>query len=92
MPYYIYILANRYKTIYVGVTNDIERRVGEHKTKIVDGYTSRYNVDKLVYLEETADVREAITREKLIKGWLRKKKIDLIESVNPDWNDLAENL
>ncbi len=90
MSYYVYILANRYKTIYTGVTNDIARRIGEHKSGLVPGFTKKYDINKLVYLEETEDVRAAIAREKQIKGWLRTKKIALIESVNPNWKDLAE--
>ncbi len=91
MPYYVYILANKYKTIYTGVTNNIFRRVGEHKVGLVPGFTKKYGIDRLVYLEETDDVKAAITREKQIKGWLRTKKVALIESVNPDWKDLSED-
>ncbi len=92
MSYYVYILANRYKTIYTGVTNDIRRRIFEHKEGLVQGFTKRYEIKKLVYMEETDDVRAAISREKQIKGWLRAKKVALIESVNPGWKDLAEEL
>lgn len=88
--YYVYIMANKTKTIYTGVTNNLQRRVFEHKNKIHKGFTARYNVNKLVYYEHTNDIREAIAREKQIKGWLRIKKIKLIESMNPDWKDLFE--
>jgi len=89
--YFVYIMTNRSKTLYTGVTNNLERRVYEHKHHLVEGFTKKYNITKLVYFEETNDVREAISREKQIKGWLRRKKIELIESVNPEWNDLSED-
>jgi putative endonuclease len=88
--YYVYIMTNRSKTLYTGVTNDLMRRVYEHKNKMIDGFTKKYNITKLVYYEETNDIQVAISREKQIKGWLRCKKIALIESVNPKWNDLSE--
>jgi len=88
--YYVYIMTNRSKTLYTGVTNDLVRRVYEHKNKMVDGFTKKYNITKLVYFEETNDVQAAISREKQIKGWLRSKKIALIQSVNPGWTDLSE--
>jgi putative endonuclease len=87
--YYVYIMTNRSHTLYTGVTNDLERRVHEHKMKLVGGFTARYNITKLVYFETTGDIESAIAREKQIKGWLRKKKIALIESVNPEWRDLS---
>ena len=91
--YYIYILANKSNwVLYTGMTNNLARRVVEHKNKIIKGFTSKYNVDKLVYYEQTNDVTIAIEREKQIKGWTRKKKIDLIESMNKDWKDLAIEL
>jgi len=77
------------KVLYTGITNDLERRIYEHKNKLVKGFTSKYNVDKLVYYEYTSDVLTAISREKQIKGWTRKKKNQLIESVNPKWDDLS---
>jgi putative endonuclease len=83
-------MTNRPGTLYVGVTNDLERRVHEHKSGSVPGFTSKYKVDQLVYCEETSDVQAAIAREKQIKGWVRRKKIELIESANPLWVDLAE--
>lgn len=88
--YYVYIMTNRSKTLYTGVTNDLMRRVYEHKNKMIDGFTKKYHITKLVYYEETNDIQVAISREKQIKGWLRGKKIALIGSVNPKWNDLSE--
>lgn len=87
--YDVYILTNATRTLYVGVTNDLERRVYEHKNKLVAGFTSRYNIGWLVYHEATEDIRAAIEREKQIKGWSRAKKANLIESVNPGWVDLS---
>ncbi len=87
--YYVYILSNATGTLYVGVTNDLERRVYEHKHKLVSGFTERYNVDRLVYFETTSDIRAAIEREKQIKGWVRAKKVELIRSDNPAWRDLS---
>lgn len=90
--YYVYIMTNKYNTvIYTGITNDLQRRVYEHKQKLVPGFTSKYNITKLVYFDEGADVNEAIQREKQIKGWLRRKKIALIESENPEWRDLSDD-
>jgi putative endonuclease len=90
--YCVYIMTNKSRTLYTGVTNNLERRVYEHKKKLIPGFTEKYNITKLVYCENTGDVRAAIAREKQIKGWLRKKKIELIESVNPKWKDLGEEL
>jgi len=87
--YYVYILASRSRNLYVGVTNDLERRVYEHKQKLVPGFTTKYNINRLVYFETTKDVDVAISREKQIKGWLRSRKITLIESMNPTWDDLS---
>ena len=84
-----HILTNISKTLYTGVTNNLERRIYEHKQKLVPGFTKKYNLTMLVYFEETRDVQAAVQREKQIKGWLRSKKIDLIESKNPDWKDLS---
>lgn len=90
--YYVYILASkRNGTLYTGVTNDLERRVYEHKNNIIKGFTSKYNVHNLVYFEETNDVIEALALVKRIKGWLRKKKVALIESANPEWKDLSKD-
>src|ERR1700732_1192549 len=87
--YCVYIMAGASGVIYIGVTNDIERRVLEHKNKSVPGFSARYNLQKLVYFEVFGDVRAAIAREKELKGWIRRRKIALIESVNPKWNDLS---
>ena len=88
--YYVYILTNwNNKVLYTGVTNNLERRLYEHKNKLIDGFTKKYNVDKLVYFDYTTDVKSAIAREKQIKGWTREKKNILIETVNPKWEDLS---
>jgi len=88
--YYVYILTNwNNKVMYIGVTNDINRRLYEHKNHLVEGFTSKYNVNKLVYLEETNNVEDAIKREKELKGWKRDKKNNLVESINPEWKDLS---
>ena len=90
--YYVYLMANKTNSvIYTGMTNNLERRVYEHKHKLFQGFTSKYNVNKLVYFEEFDDVTQAIYREKQIKGWVRRKKVALIESKNPDWSDLSED-
>ena len=90
--YYVYILASRKNgTLYTGVTNDLARRVYEHKHGLTEGFTSAYGVDMLVYYDQTPDAREAIAREKQIKKWNRAWKIRLIESTNPQWKDLAAN-
>ena len=88
--YYVYILANPAKTLYTGVTNNLQRRLYEHKQHLSAGFTSKYHVTRLVYFEETSDVQVALAREKCIKGWLRAKKVALIGSSNPDWRDLSE--
>ena len=88
--YYVYIMASKSKVLYIGVTNDLRRRVYEHKHHLIKGFTDKYEVTKLVYYEETSDVKEAIRREKQIKGWLRRKKIALIEAMNPQWTDLSQ--
>lgn len=88
--YFVYIMTNKSGTLYTGVTNNLERRIYEHKHHLVDGFTKKYKIDKLVYFEETNDINAAILREKQIKGWLRKKKVALIESMNPDWRDLSK--
>ncbi|HEX5726619.1 MAG TPA: GIY-YIG nuclease family protein [Longimicrobiaceae bacterium] len=89
---FVYIVASVSRTLYVGVTSDLVRRMHQHKTKLLRGFTARYNVDRLVYFEETGNIRGAIEREKEIKGWTRAKKIALIENVNPGWADLAASL
>ncbi|HZQ07281.1 MAG TPA: GIY-YIG nuclease family protein [Anaerolineae bacterium] len=87
--YYIYILTNKYNTVlYTGVTNDLARRVEEHKRGMYKGFTQKYNVNKLVYMEVYSTIYEAIAREKQIKAGSRQKKIDLVNSINPEWKDL----
>jgi putative endonuclease len=88
--YFVYIMTNCSKTLYIGVTNNLMRRVREHKTRIGSGFTAKYKLDRLVYFERFQDVHNAIEREKRIKGWLRIKKIALIVSLNPAWRDLSE--
>lgn len=87
--YYVYIMTNRSRTFYTGVTNNLERRVYEHKHKLVKGFTRQYNITMLVYYEMFGDIRDAIEREKQVKDWRREKKIALIESMNPEWRDLS---
>ena len=88
--YYVYMMTNwNNKVLYVGVTNNLERRVYEHKNKLTGGFTARYNVNKLVYYDETSDVEATIEFEKKLKGWRREKKNELINSVNPEWKDLS---
>jgi putative endonuclease len=88
--FFVYILASRSRTLYVGVTSDIVSRVHQHKTKETPGFTSRYNVERLVYVEQFNTAAEAIEREKQIKAWRRSHKVALIEEVNPLWNDLSK--
>ena len=88
--YWVYILTSRSGTLYIGMTNNIERRLREHKSSVFDGFPSKYHCDRLVYLEGFDDVRNAIDREKQLKGWRREKKIALIEKQNPRWQNLAE--
>ena len=89
--YYVYILTNwSNKVLYTGITNNLEKRLYEHKNKLVKGFTEKYNVYKLVYFDSTTDVKAAIAREKQIKSWTRLKKNALIESVNPQWVDLSD--
>jgi len=88
--YFVYIMTNRSKTLYVGITNNLMRRAREHKAGIGSGFTTKYKLDRLVYFERFQDVHSAIEREKRIKGWLRIKKIALVVSVNPAWRDLGE--
>ena len=87
--YYVYVMTNAVRTLYIGVTNDLERRAYEHKQKLLDGFTKKYNITMLVYYEETGDASSAIAREKQLKGWRRSKKIALVESFNPRWKDLS---
>ncbi len=91
--YYVYIMTNKSNTVlYTGVTNDLERRVYGHREKLTDGFTKKYNVNKLVYYEVLEDIYTAISREKRIKSGSRQKKIDLINSINKEWKDLYEEL
>ena len=93
MPYYIYILASkRNGTLYIGMTNNLLRRVYEHKNALVDGFTKKYSVKSFVYYEQTDDVNSAILREKRLKTWKRAWKIKLIEDFNPTWKDLYNDL
>ena len=87
--YHVYIMANAARTLYIGVTNDVYSRVAQHKRGEIPGFTSTYHLNRLVYVESTTDVGDAIAREKQLKGWLRRRKIELIESLNPDWQDLS---
>ena len=88
--YYVYLLTNwNNKVIYVGITNDLRRRLFEHKNKLIKGFTEKYNIYKLVYYETTTDVTSAIAREKEIKKWRREKKNRLVETINPDWKVLS---
>ncbi len=88
--FYVYILTNRNNTVmYVGMTNNIERRMFEHKNKLTDGFTKKYNLTKLVYFEQGTDVHAALEREKEIKKWRREKKNELVMSMNPEWKDLS---
>ena len=88
--YYVYIMTNRrHSPLYVGVTNDLVRRVYEHRNKLAEGFASKYNITMLMYYETTDNVESAIGREKQLKGWLKRRKIALIESVNPNWRDLS---
>ncbi len=87
--YYVYIMTSPSGTLYTGMTNDLKRRVYEHKHKLIEGFTKKYNVTRLAYYEETGDVHTALAREKEIKAWRRSKKIALVKSLNPKWQDLS---
>ena len=89
--YYVYIMASRSRVLYIGVTNDLARRVSEHKHSLIPGFTQKYRVTRLVYVEQFGDIRDAIAREKQIKGWVRARKLRLIEAVNPTWEDLSSH-
>ena len=91
--YYVYLLTNwNNKVMYIGVTNDLKRRLYEHNNKLMKGFTEKYNINKLVYFEETQDIHTAITREKEIKKWRREKKNQLVTNTNPEWQDLSGTL
>jgi putative endonuclease len=91
IEYYVYIMCNKSRMLYIGVTNDLERRVYEHRKKLIPGFTSRYGLDKLVYYESTNDITIAIEREKELKGWVRRKKTALVNTDNTEWKDLSED-
>jgi putative endonuclease len=88
-PFYVYLLASRSRVLYIGMTNDLERRVREHRLGEIEGFTKKYRVHRLVFFETFHDARTAIAREKQLKGWRREKKVALIEAENPTWEDLA---
>ena len=91
--YYVYILTTKWnKMLYIWVTNNLERRIYEHKNKLIESFTKKYNINKLVYYETCNDITIAIQREKELKGWLRSKKNNLVHTLNPDWKDLAEDM
>jgi putative endonuclease len=90
--YHVYILASRRRTLYIGFTNDLPRRIQQHKLGLVPGFTSRYRVNRLVYFEAFTDVRDAKKREKQLKGWLRRRKVELVEGGNPEWEDLSDRI
>jgi putative endonuclease len=91
VAYYVYILASRTKRLYTGMTKSLESRVFQHKQATRDSFATRYNINRLVYIEEYANVWDAIAREKQIKDWRREKRVALIESLNPEWDDIAEH-
>lgn len=88
--YYVYVLASESGTLYIGVTNDLTRRISEHKQGLIEGFTKRYSCHKLIYYEHYLDINQAIQREKQFKKWRRDKKENLIKTVNPTWKDLSE--
>ncbi|MBV2146247.1 MULTISPECIES: GIY-YIG nuclease family protein [Rickettsiales] len=91
--YYVYILASKNnRTLYTGITSNLIKRIWEHKSKVISGFTSKYNVHKLVHFEEFQDINSALNRERLLKSWKRKWKTDLIEKENPNWVDLYDNI
>ena len=90
--YYVYILTNSSGTLYTGMTGNLKQRIFHHKQRRIIGFTQKYNVTKLIYFETFQDVTSAITREKAIKGWIRQKKVNLINKFNPDWDDLSSDL
>ena len=90
--YFVYITSSISKKIYIGVTNNLKRRITEHKEGKIEGFTKKYKIKRLVYYKETSDIRATIAREKQLKGWIREKKIKLIEKENPSWRDLYDDL
>ncbi len=89
--YYVYIMTNKSGTLYTGLTENLKKRIEQHKNKLVEGFTKEYNINRLLYFETFPDVYSAIDREKTIKGWVRRKKLDLIRTTNPDWTDLSQD-
>ncbi len=89
--YYVYIMSSKSGTLYTGMTSDFENRVYQHKNILMKGFTKKYDVNRLVYFEETGDVDSAIAKEKQIKSWRSSKKVEMIKSMNPTWKDLSEN-
>ena len=89
--YSVYMLTSRTRRLYVGMTNDLYRRIRQHQNKAIEGFTSKYNIDRLVWYETTSQVLDAIAREKQVKSWRREKKVELIEEENPGWADLARD-
>ena len=87
--YYVYMMTNVGRTLYTGITNDLVRRVAEHQQNAIPGFTSRYHIDRLVWYESTSDVASAIAREKQLKGWKQRRKVELVTSLNPIWSDLS---
>jgi putative endonuclease len=87
--YFVYIMTNASGTLYTGVTNDLKRRVYEHKNRLIPGFTSRYRIDRLLWYESCDDIRSAIAREKQIKRWRRSKKVARVAEANPSWQDLS---
>lgn len=90
--YRVYIMTNKSGTLYIGVTSNLSKRIWEHKNKAVKGFTEKYNIDRLIYFEQTENVMSALEREKQLKKWSRKKKIDLVNRLNPEWEDLYNKL
>ena len=88
--HFVYIMSSQTRMLYIGMTNDLVRRVDEHKSGRFPGFSSKYRTKRLVYYEETSDVREALERERYLKGWKRDRKVALIESMNPEWDDLSD--
>jgi len=88
--YYVYIMTSQSGTLYIGMTNDIKKRVYQHKNHLIPGFTDKYNVDRLLYVETISDPVSAIRREKQLKKWGREKKVALVDSQNPDWKDLSD--
>lgn len=89
--FYVYIMASKSGTLYIGMTNDIKKRIHDHKKHLIQGFTDKYNIDQLLYVETMSEPNSAIAREKQLKGWRREKKLALIDKQNPDWQDLSED-